>query len=74
MEEYERIARRQYKKMSERSHVPKGYESQMYETLKERAYNTYVVPFESMESKQDSVSQATLDTLLKAKKEAQKDK
>lgn len=69
MEEYERIARRQYKKMNERSPVPKGFESQMFEKLKANAYETYVTPFEDMVSRQGSVRPETLQTLLNAKKE-----
>jgi len=69
MEEYERIAKRQYDRMNEKSPVPKGFESQMYEKLKQKAYQTYVLPFEGMISKQGNVRPETLQTLLDAKKE-----
>jgi len=69
MEEYERIAKRQYDKMNAKTPVPKGFESQMYEKLKEKAYNTYVVPFESLQSRQGNVKPETLQALLDAKKD-----
>ena len=66
MEEYERIAKRQYDRMNAKSPVPKGFESQMFESLKKKAYETHVVPFEGMVSSQDNVRPETLDALLKA--------